>query len=239
MRSHYWAGASLISIQLLTSGSIRAADSAAGAAEETNQLEEVVVTAEKRSERARDVPMSITAVTAEQLEKQGVVAVSDLTKLVPGFTYQPSDYGTPVYTIRGVGQKDVAIAVSPTVSVYVDQVPIPYSAETLGAAFDLERLEVLKGPQGTLFGQNSTGGAMNFIAAKPTNHLDAGADVTYGRFNEADAQGFLSGPLSDTVSVRVALRTEQRDAWQTSETRSASLGVRNFSTGRLLLDWKP
>src|SRR6267154_4843890 len=239
MRSHYWAGASLISIQLLACGSIRAADSAAGAAEETNQLEEVVVTAEKRSERATDVPMSITAVTAEQLEKQGVVSVADLTKIVPGFTFQPSDYGTPIYSIRGIGFKDVAVAVAPTVSVYLDQVPLAYSAMTSGAAFDLERLEVLKGPQGTLFGQNSTGGAMNFIAAKPTDHLEAGADATYGRFNEADSQGFLSGPLSDTVTARLAVRTEQRDAWQQSETRDAQLGVRNFSTVGLLIDWKP
>jgi len=151
MRSHYWAGASLISIQLLASASTLAADSAAP--EETTQLEEVVVTAEKRSERVTDVPMSITAVTAEQLEKQGVVSVADLTKIVPGFTFQPSDYGTPIYTIRGIGFKDVAVAVAPTVSVYVDQVPLAYSAMTSGAAFDLERLEVLKGPQGTLFGQ--------------------------------------------------------------------------------------
>jgi iron complex outermembrane recepter protein len=238
MRSHYWAGASLISIQLLAGASARAADTPA-ATEETTQLEEVVVTAEKRSEKASDVPMSITAVTAEQLDKQGVVAVSDLTKIVPGFTYQPSDYGTPIYTIRGIGFKDVAVAVAPAVSVYVDQVPLAYSAMTEGAAFDLDRLEVLKGPQGTLFGQNSTGGAMNFIAAKPTDHFEAGADATYGRFNEADGQGFLSGPLTDTLSARLAVRTEQRDAWQQSETRDDTLGVRDFSTGRLLLDWKP
>src|SRR5260370_27065194 len=123
MRSHYWAGASLISIQLLASGSIRAADSVAGAAEETTQLEEVVVTAEKRSERARDVPMSITAVTAEQLEKQGVVAVSDLTQLLPGFTYQPSDYRTPVYTISCLGLHDVALARAPTGTGFCDQLP--------------------------------------------------------------------------------------------------------------------
>lgn len=239
MRSHYWAGASLITIQLLISPLARAAESAIGAADETTQLDEVVVTAEKRSERAQDVPMSITAVTAEQLDKQGVVSVADLTKIVPGFTYQPSDYGTPIYTIRGIGFKDVAVAVAPAVSVYVDQVPLPYSAMTSGAAFDLDRLEVLKGPQGTLFGQNSTGGAMNFIAAKPTDHFEAGAEATYARFNEADAQGFLSGPLSDTLSARLAVRTEQRDAWQESETRDADLGVRDFSTGRLLVDWKP
>jgi len=218
---------------------IAVADEAEEESAASSQLAEVIVTAQKRAERINDVPMSIAAVTGEQLDKQGITGVSDLVKIVPGFTYQPSDYGTPVYTIRGVGQKDVAIAVSPTVSVYVDQVPIPYSAETLGAAFDLERLEVLKGPQGTLFGQNSTGGAMNFIAAKPTRMFQAGAEATYGRFNEIDAQGFLSGPLSDTVSARVAVRTEQRDAWQESQTRRDELGVRDFTTGRLLLDWNP
>src|SRR5260370_16579417 len=99
MRSHYWAGASLIAIQLLASASIRAADSGAGAEEESTQLEEVVVTAEKRSERARDVPMSITAVTAEQLEKQGVVAVSDLTQPSPPPTSHPAAHPPPILTI--------------------------------------------------------------------------------------------------------------------------------------------
>ena len=203
------------------------------------QLEEIIVTAEKRAERASDVPMSITAVTGGQLEKQGITRVDDLAKVAPGFTYQPSDYGTPVYSIRGIGFKSDSVAVAPTVSVYVDQVPLPYSVMTPGAAFDLERVEILKGPQGTLFGENSTGGAINFVAAKPTDHLEAGVGLTYGRFNEADAQGFISGPLTDTLSGRIALRTEQRGDWQTSETRDDTLGKRDFSTGRMLLDWKP
>src|SRR5258706_3450863 len=185
----------------------------------SDQISEIIVTAQKRSERLNDVPMSITALTGERLQELQVLQVSDLSRVVPGFSYQPSDYGTPVYSIRGIGFKDVAVAVAPTVSVYIDQVPLPYSVETQGAAFDVDRVEVLKGPQGTLFGQNSTGGAMNFIAAKPTEHLEAGADATYGRFNEADAQGFLSGPLSDTVSARVAVRNEQRDALQMRENR--------------------
>jgi len=92
--------------------SIRAQTQAPVAEEESTQLEEVVVTAEKRFREGRDVPMSITAVTADNSRSRGVVAVSDLTKLVPGFTYQPSDYGTPIYTIRGIGFKDVAVAVS-------------------------------------------------------------------------------------------------------------------------------
>jgi len=206
----------------------------------SDQISEIIVTAQKRSERLGDVPMSIAALTGERLQEQQVLQVSDLSRVVPGFTYQPSDYGTPVYSIRGIGFRDVAVAVAPTVSVYVDQVPVPYSAETLGAAFDVQRVEVLKGPQGTTFGQNSTGGAINFIAEKPTRTFDAGADVTYGRFQEVDVLGFVSGPLSETFSGRIALRTEQRGDWQISETRPYdTLGERDFSTGRALLDWQP
>src|SRR5213079_580951 len=121
--------------------------------------------------RLGDVPLSITAATADQLAKAGVNNPADLEKVVPGFTYQPSSFGTPVFTIRGIGFFDTAVAVAPAVTVYVDQVPLPYLAMTQGASLDLERVEVLKGPQGTLFGQNSTGGAINYIAAKPGRTL--------------------------------------------------------------------
>ncbi|MBP8671743.1 MAG: TonB-dependent receptor [Sphingobium sp.] len=200
---------------------------------------EIIVTAQKRSERLSDVPLSITAATGEQLANVGVSSPSDLVKVVPGFTYRPSDYGTPVFYIRGVGFNDIAVAVAPAVSVYVDQVALPYSAMTQGAAFDLERVEVLKGPQGTLFGQNSTGGAMNFIAAKPTKDLEASVDFTYGRYNQIDLQGFVSGPISDTVRGRLAVRHEGRDGWQISQSRPDDrLGKRDFTTARLTLDFE-
>lgn len=200
---------------------------------------EIIVTAQKRSERLSDVPVSITAATGAQLANAGVSAPSDLVKIVPGFTYRPSDYGTPVFYVRGVGFNDVAIAVAPAVSVYVDQVPLPYLVMTSGASIDLERVEALKGPQGTLFGQNSTGGAINFIAAKPTNQFKAGADFTYGRFNQADIQAFVSGPISENLRGRLVVRHEGRDEWQISQTRpNDRLGARNFTTARLLLDWQ-
>ena len=93
--------------------------------------------------------------------KLGVTDAAQLTKLVPGFTYNETAYGVPVFTIRGIGFQETSLGASPAVSVYVDEVPIPFSAEALGAGLDIERLEVLKGPQGTLFGSNSTGGALN------------------------------------------------------------------------------
>lgn len=208
------------------------------ASAQTTDVAEVVVTAQKRSERVQDVPVSITAASGQQLRKMGVTSAADLERVVPGFTYALSQYGNPIFTIRGVGFYEEAVSAQPDVTVYVDQIPLPYSHMTEGAPLDVDRVEVLKGPQGTLFGQNATGGVINYIAAKPTNDFHYGVDGTYGSFNEADLGGYVSGPLTDNLTARLAVRTEQRGDWQTSITRDASLGQRNFDEGRLLLDWQ-
>jgi iron complex outermembrane recepter protein len=201
---------------------------------------DIIVTAQKRSERLIDVPMSITAATGEQLVKQGITDTSQLAKLVPGFTYQQSNYGNPVFAIRGIGFVDNSVTAGSTVSVYVDQISLPFVAMARGATLDLERVEALKGPQGTLFGQNSTGGAINYIAAKPTDTLKFGADLSYGRFNEVIAGGFVSGPITENLRARVALRSENMDGWQKSLSRPGdTLGRKRFYTGRLLVDWDP
>lgn len=202
--------------------------------------DEIIVTAQKRSERAIDVPLSITAASGEQLVKAGVTSVADLGKITPGFSYQPNSYGQPTLFIRGMGFFNNATAITPAVSVYVDQVPLSFPSTTAGAMLDLERVEVLKGPQGTLFGQNSTGGAVNFIAAKPTDELSFGGHAEYARFDQVNLGGFISGPISQTLGVRLALSTEQGGAWQKSVTRpNDRLGDRDLSTGRLTLDWNP
>ena len=203
-------------------------------------LPEVVVTAQKRVERLIDVPLSVTAASGDQLAKQGVTDTAQLTKVVPGFTFQQGTYGTPVFAIRGVGFFDNSILAGPAVTTYIDQVPLPLSVMTRGASLDLERVEVLKGPQGTLFGQNSTGGAVNYIAAKPTDSLKAGFDVGYGRFNEVTTNAFISGPVSDTLRVRVAAGQQYMDGWQKSLTRPDDrLGRKRFYNGRILVDWTP
>ncbi|HKT73623.1 MAG TPA: TonB-dependent receptor [Steroidobacteraceae bacterium] len=203
-------------------------------------LEEIIVTAQKRSDRLIDVPISITAATGDQLAKLGVASGDDLQRVVPGFTAKPARTGVPIYSIRGIGLDDFGVGSSPTVSVSVDQVPLPFLIMTPAASMDIERVEVLKGPQGTLFGQNTTGGAINFIAAKPTANARLGADLTYGRFNEIDANGYISGPITDTLRFRIAAKHENRDGWQISETRPDDhLGTRDFTALRLLLDWTP
>ena len=168
------------------------ADAAATGA---TSVSELVVTAEKREENINNVGMSIQAASGDRLLKLGITSTEDLTKIIPGFVVTPNYYGTVVYTIRGVGFQDTSLAGSPTVTVYQDQMPLPFSILTAGATLDLQRVEVLKGPQGTLFGENATAGAINYIANKPTDHFEAGGDLSLGNFQTADFQGFVSGPL--------------------------------------------
>ena len=203
-------------------------------------LQEIVVTAEKRLTSVNKVPMSITAVTGDALAKQGITEVRDLERLVTGFKYVEGQYATPVYFLRGVGFNDSTLGSRPTVSVYVDEVPLPFSIVTRGASLDPERVEVLKGPQGTLFGQNATGGAVNYIAAKPGSTLAAGVTGTVGNYGYADATAYVGGPVSDTLGVRVAAQGTRRGGWQESLTRPGDrLGSVDFVQGRALAVWKP
>lgn len=193
---------------------------------------DIVVTAQKREQSANRVPMSITALTGAQLKSSGVNSTEDLSKIVSGFSTVKSFYGSPVYYLRGVGYYDNSVAARPTVTIYTDEAPLPYSVMAMGTTLDLERVEVLKGPQGTLFGSNSTGGAINFVAGKPGSTLEAGVDASYGRFNELLVSGFVSGPLSDSVAVRLAASHERSDDWQRNFIDGDTLGSKNITSFR-------
>ncbi|MCK9504060.1 MAG: TonB-dependent receptor [Porticoccaceae bacterium] len=203
-------------------------------------LEEIVVTAQKRSESAQDVGMSITALSGDSLKASGVVTTSDLGKVVPGFVYTKTPRGTPTYALRGIGFDDNSLASAPTVSTYLDEIPMAYPVMTRFAAFDLAQVEVLKGPQGILFGQNSTGGAINFISQKPSDEFEAGIEASYGKFNTFETQGYISGALSDTFRIRASGMSIQSDeGWQKSITRDDELGEQDVFSGRLIADWTP
>ncbi|HZZ86794.1 MAG TPA: TonB-dependent receptor plug domain-containing protein, partial [Caulobacteraceae bacterium] len=202
---------------------------------------ELVVTAQKREENINNVGMSIQAASGDRLLQLGITKTEDLTKLVPGFVVTPNYYGTVVYTIRGVGFQDTSLAGSPTVTVYQDQMPLPFSILTAGATMDLQRVEVLKGPQGTIFGENATAGAINYIANKPTDHFETGGDVTLGNYQTTLFQGFVSGPLMPGLDARLALQYNNSGAWQKGYAQQVGqeTGGQNFLNGRLALQWKP
>lgn len=244
--------------QATAPGESAAQDNRSEIAQSENQAGEIVVTANKREQNLNKVGLTISALSGEALQKQRVTNVADLAKVTPGLTFAPTPNSTPVYTLRGVGFFESSLAAYPDVSLYIDQVPLSLPAMSSLTAFDLERVEVLKGPQGTLFGNNATGGAINFIAAKPTRELHYGADLSYGRFNTIEVGGFISGPITENLRGRLSFKAVNGDEWQKSYTRIdggvpaelQALGVPDPGTGRqdrlgkldnvaarLLLDW--
>jgi len=224
------------SVLTLMSGAAQAQQAASST---EGGVPEIIVTAQKRADNVNTVPMSITAATGEQLKRAGVTEVRDLVKIAPGFSFADSYVGSPIYTLRGIGFSDISLGGRSTVSLYADQAPIPFAIESRGVNLDLERVEILKGPQGTLFGQNATGGAINFIAAKPTKSFAAGLDASYGTFNNSDLSGFISGPLSETLGARLAVQSIKSDPWQRSYTTGAKNGADEVQNARLTLAWDP
>lgn len=204
-----------------------------------NETDEIIVTAQRRNQALTDVGLSITAVDGQTLRDRNVMQAEDLAKLVPGLSVSDSGFSTPIYTLRGVGVNEPSAGSSSSVAVYVDEVPLAFPVLTQGAAFDLQRVEVLKGPQGTLYGQNSTGGAINYIANKPTDAFAAGMLGSIGRFARGEVEGYISGPLNDTIKARIAGRVAFGDNWQRSLTRDAGLGRIENYTGRAIVEWKP
>ncbi len=200
------------------------------------QIEEIVVTAQKREQSITDVPMSITVVSADTLDNAGIIDASDLTLVVPGFVYSQATTGNPIYSLRGIGFNDSSAHSTSTVGIYQDQVSIPFPIMTRGLLVDIDRVEVLKGPQGTLYGRNSTAGAVNFIAGKPSEELEGSIKLGYGSFSAVDFEGVVSGPLSDNVRIRAAVRWLGSDDWQQDVSSDAELGSQDRLAGRLALD---
>lgn len=178
-------------------------------------IEEVLVTAQKKSESAKEVPMAIQAYSGDMLERSGITNAADLTQVTPGLTYAKSPANTPIFTIRGVGFNTSNLSSTPTVGLYVDEVSYAYPYMMNGMLYDMERVEVLKGPQGTLYGRNTTGGLVNFITNKPSSEFEAGFSVDIGNFETTNIDGYLNIPLSDRWAARVAGRVDRsREGWQ-------------------------
>ncbi|WP_257542586.1 TonB-dependent receptor [Sphingobium sp. CFD-1] len=203
-------------------------------------IADIVVTANKREQKLNDVGLTVAVVSGDALKNQQINSLADLAQTIPSLSFTNTSSNTPVYTLRGVGFYETSIGAYPTVSVYSDEVPLSFPVLASHSAYDLERVEVLKGPQGTLFGQNATGGAINYIAAKPTDTFHAGANLSYGRFNEVIGEGYVSGPLSDTLKARLSGRSERADGWQISNSRPNDRNgkVENYM-GRLQIAFEP
>ena len=182
-------------------------------------IAEIVVTAQKRSQNVQDVPIAISAFTAESLQERAIGEVSQLANITPNVSL---DAGTPfsgstsilAAYIRGIGANDFAMNLDPGVGVYLDGV---YLARNVGANLDLPdvgRIEVLKGPQGTLFGRNTIGGAISVVTRDPGDEFAFRGDVTTGRFNRLDVRGSVDLPITDGLAGLVTFSMKKRDGYQ-------------------------
>jgi iron complex outermembrane receptor protein len=173
---------------------------------------ELVVTAQRREQRLRDVPLSITAATGETLEKAGVSNSAELQKVTPGYMIYMYG-GAPQPVIRGISSGGAGAGDSSNVAVYVDGVYLSTEASQLFDLPDIERVEILKGPQGTLFGRNAAGGAVRIITRSPSFTPTGNFSASYGSFNDVMAKGVVSGPIADKLAASLAGFYEKNDGW--------------------------
>jgi iron complex outermembrane receptor protein len=179
--------------------------------EPRSAIEEMVVTAQRKSESLQEVPIAVSAFNAESLELQQITTFSDLQFTAPNVNFTKTNFTGSNFSIRGVGSATGAASGSPGVAFHVNEAALPspvYAAEY----FDLERVEVLRGPQGTLYGQSATGGVVNVITAKPNlEEFGADVEVEYGNYNTFKVRGAVNIPLGERVALRVAGLSLQRD----------------------------
>jgi len=179
-------------------------------------IEEVVVTAQRRAESMQSVPIAITAFSEDDLESRRIDSLKRLAHAAPGLSMGEFMPTQPQIFIRGIGSADDGPGADPSAAVFIDEVYVGRAAGWTANLFDLERIEVLRGPQGTLYGKNVVGGAINMITRKPDENFRAGINASMGNFDLKEFQGLLSGPISDTLFGKIAFTTKSRDGYMKS-----------------------
>ncbi len=206
-------------------------------------LEEVVVTARKREESLQDTPISVAAFSGEELQARSLGDVSQIDQFTPNLTFDAtapisgSSNAASVF-IRGVGQTDFVFTSDPGVGIYLDGIYIARSTGGVLDSMDVERVEVLRGPQGTLFGKNTIGGAVSVTTAKPDDEFRGEVELTTGRFDRRDARGFVNLPLSDNLFSRVSFSTKKRDGYAERVLTGQELGGEEKLAARASLRWE-
>lgn len=242
IRGRLFSAASIVS---LTYAAAAAAQPAAQTIPPTNTstaLEEVIVTAQRREERLQSVPISVQAFGPAALREHHIETATDLSKLVPSLSAAESSRNEENYVIRGQSGSGASISGQQvTVPTYFSQVPLPIGdGGGPGRYFDLQNVQVLKGPQGTFFGRNSTGGAVLFEPQLPTDAFEGYGQFQIGNYNDHGFEGAVNVPiLGDKLAVRFAAKGEERDGFTKDITTGQNLDDRNYISGRVSVRWRP
>jgi iron complex outermembrane recepter protein len=185
---------------------------ATATASDASLLDEILVTAEKRSESVQKTPLAVTALQGDALLQREATNLTAISQDVPGLNVS-EQVGQARLTLRGIGLDNISTGAESSVAFNQDGIFYSRSAAALASFYDVDRVEVLRGPQGTLYGRNATGGSINIITHQPTSTLEGGANLTLGNYQTVNADGYVSGPLSATVAGRLSFQVQHHDGY--------------------------
>ena len=211
MALRFSTGCSVLALSLVVSPEIFAQESQTKKALQRGTLEEVVVTARKREENIQETPIAVTAMSGEAIKEQGIENVQDLSKSVPSLQVNKGQ-SNQIY-IRGIGERSGFVRVDPTVGVYLDDLFLPRADGQLLDAVDVRSLQVLRGPQGTLFGKNTTGGALVLSLEKPNEEFSGYVEGVLGNYKTRAARAGLNIPITDNFYTRIALNVSKNEGY--------------------------
>lgn len=212
----------------------------AGSGDTSLDVQEIIVTAQRQSQRLQQVPIAISAFTKENLDKQQIRNPLDLQLSLPNITFTKTNFTSSSFTIRGIGDLCVGVTCDQATAIHINDAPLFASRLFEGEFYDLAQVEVLRGPQGTLFGRNATSGVVNFRTAKADlNGFAASGDAEYGNYNSVRLRGMINVPLTDTLAVRAAGFYLKRDGYTRNLFDNSKIDDRNMYGLRGSLTWQP
>ncbi|SFN72732.1 TonB-dependent receptor [Sphingomonas sp. OK281] len=202
--------------------------------------QDIVITAQRQSQRLQDVPIAVSAFTADNIAKQQIVNPSALQQTLPNVTFTKTNFTTSSFTIRGIGDLCTGATCDTATAIHVNDMPLVTTRLFESEFFDLERIEVLRGPQGTLFGRNATSGVVNFISAKPDlSGVHSAAEFEYGNYDSKRVKAMLNLPFTDTLGIRVAGTYLNRDGYTKNLYDGRKIDGRDLYSIRGTLSWEP
>ena len=203
-------------------------------------IEEVVVTAQKREQNVQDVGIAISAITGEQMRELGYTNAQQVTALAPGVhTVQPNGEANYAIAMRGVAANDFTTNVESPVAIYLDEVYISQMSGSGFMLFDMERVELLRGPQGTLYGRNATGGLAHFVTVKPSQEVDGYGQLTFGSYDQVKFEGAVGGGLGETISARISVASHNNNGYVKNRLLDKRLNNANDWAGRIQVLFEP
>ncbi len=234
-------GAAIATLSLSVSLALaQSGDELGGQQERTDEVDRVVVTAQRRAEDIQRVPLNVTSLSEADLDQRQITRMDDLQAEIPNIIIEPNtgtSTGAKIF-LRGIGADESLFTADPAVAIYIDDVYIPRATGALMALYDIERIEVLRGPQGTLYGRNATGGAVRYITRKPGGEPMLRFDTRIGNLGRIDARMSWSADLSETVSAQLAAMTRNRDGYMRDVTNDRNVNDEGINAVRGSILWR-